>query len=330
MTGVRSSRGFTLIEILTVMAIFGMISIYVGQLLVFNERSYQQVDQATEAQQALRAISAIIERDIRHSGYMVPPMVTACGVDELNGPDTLYLTDAGAIDAQNDYLTYSGATIGGGVTAPSVGGSGVTLPLSSLVMEGAVRPAYDTDGNGTPDSDFRVGAGAIVADVSNAARGTACGTVTEVDLGAPSIKVVFRSALGAVGGAPQLIAVPANEYRLNGTNLLWNGNLLATGIEDLQVAYVFDNDGDNVIDAGEERGIGGAAYDSEDELAEFLREIRTNLVARTRLEDAEFDKGQLQRTENRSGVGVTTDGFRRRVLTTRVRLRNSGERMSVL
>ena len=322
--------GYTLIELLTVVAIFGMISIYVGQLLMLNERAYQNVDQTSASQQSLRAAMEILGRDLRHTGMMVPPIVTACGVDETDSPDRLYLTDAAAIDPQDDVTGYTGAQITG-VTDPGTGAP-VSLQLDSLIIEAptVARAAYDTDGNGANDSDFRLGGGAIVADLNDPSRGTACGDVTVVDLANDRITVDFHTDMAADGGGAQLVAVPAVGYRVNNGKLFWNGNLLADGLEDLQVAYIFDVNGDNVIDAGDIRGVTGANYDSQDLAGDLLREIRVNLVARNRLEDPDFGTGQLQRTENRSAVGVVVDGFRRRVLTSRVRLRNSGERMSVL
>ena len=51
----RRRQGFTLVELMTVMVIVGLISIFVGQLLIFNDRAYQTVDQTSESQQNLRA-----------------------------------------------------------------------------------------------------------------------------------------------------------------------------------------------------------------------------------------------------------------------------------
>jgi len=89
-------------------------------------------------------------------------------------------------------------------------------------------------------------------------------------------------------------------------------------------AYIFDLDDDNVIDApGETRSTGGAgtvAYDSEAESAEDLRELIVSLVSRARLPDPAF-VGQRQAFLNRTAVN-TPDGFRRRTIETRVRLRN--------
>lgn len=327
--------GFSLIELLTVVAIMGLVSIYVGRILTVNEQAYSATDQLSQAQQNLRAIDDLIERDLRHAGLMVPDAVAVCGVDDVNGPDTLYLSDALAIDPQDDFSTYGGAD----VTSGDASSTGVrTLTLSDLIMEPSPpnRPAYDTDGNGTNDSDFQQNGGVIIASTSNPTAGVACGTITNVNLGSSQITVNVRSNLSATAS---LIAVPAHEYRINGTQLLWNGNPLTDGIEDFQVTYVIENDGDNQVDVNNEifgdnetaahqlfnqsnPNAGSGAVTLSDSASALVREIRVNIVARTRLEDEDFTAGRFQGTENRDISGVTADGFRRRVITTKVMLRN--------
>jgi prepilin-type N-terminal cleavage/methylation domain-containing protein len=329
--------GFSLIELLTVVAIMGLVAVYMGRILTVNEKTYSSTDQLSQAQQNLRAIDDLLERDLRHAGLMVPDAVAVCGVDNINAPDVLYVSDALAIDPQGDFSTYSGATVTSG-NASSTGS--VTLTLSDLVIEPSPpdRPAYDTDGNGTNDSDFQINGGVIIASTTNPTAGVACGTVTAVNTGSDQITVDVRSDLSETAG---LIAVPAHEYRVNGTQLLWNGNALTDGVEDLQVTYIIENDDppDNQVDAANEifgddetsahqlfnqdnPNAGSGAVTLTGSAAELVREVRVNIVVRTRLEDEEFASGRFQGTENRDVSGVTADGFRRRVITTKVMLRN--------
>lgn len=317
----RRRHGFTLIELVAILAIFGIVSIYVGRILLVNERAYHTVEGTSQSQQNLRVFAELIEDNLRHAGFMVSLEASVCGVDDDTGPDMLYLSDAEAIDPGNDFDPYPGARISG---ATNVSGT-QTLTLDSLVIEPSPpnRPAYDTDGNGTPDSDFREKAGVIVADLMDPDRGTACGKVTNVDLVNGRITVEFVTSLETPDPASaDLVAVPANEYRVNGTQLLWNGKVLADGVEDLQVAYIFDLNGNNVIDAGETRGDGSGAndYDSAELDASKLREIEASVVARSRLPDPTF-VGRRQAFQNRQPP-ATTDNFRRRALETRIRLRN--------
>jgi hypothetical protein len=203
--------------------------------------------------------------------------------------------------------------------------------LDTLVLEpDTPDPSYDTDGNGVNDSDFRVNGGVIVTDLENPDRGSACGVVRNVDLGTNSITIEINSAaLGASAGAYQLIAVPALEYRITSNRLYRNNLLLADGVEDLQIAYFLDSNGNNTLDVGELKGTETwptNKYVANDSKASDLRAVRFNVVTRTRSEDERFTQGLFQATENRAAVSVQ-DGYRRRVHTAIVRMRNIGDRV---
>jgi hypothetical protein len=210
----------------------------------------------------------------------------------------------------------------------------VTLTLDSLLVEptSPSRPAYDNNGDGTNDSDFRVNGGFIVSDLDNPGRGTVCGRVTGVNLLASQVTVVVTSGnLGAVGaGTPDLVIVPAIEYRIDGNRVLRRNNVaLAKDVEDLQVAYFFDLNEDFLIASSEGRGTsGGTAYTSGALNAALLREIRINFVTRTRLEDTRFPTGVYKSLENRAAV-AGNDGYHRRVHTSTIMPRNLVNRMNV-
>ena len=325
-------HGFSLVELLLVTFLVGLLAIYIGQALSANERAYQAVDQTSESQQHLRALLDLVERDIRHAALLMPESASACGVDSTTGPDTLYLADGSAIDPDDDTAEYSGASI----TAGGVAAGTNTLTLSSLIIEPSPpsRGAYDLDGNNVNDSDFRVDGGIIIYEPANPNRGTTCGHITAIDVGAGQVTAVLKG--GITNGTGPYVAVPANEYRLVGNDIQWNGIVLAGNIEDFQVAWIFDTDGDNIVDADEIFGQGGGtAYAStgatpgttHEDHAD-LRELRVSIVARTRLEDDEFTRGRPQAFENRDGGAFANDGFRRRAMVTRIRLRNVGTRFA--
>ena len=321
--------GFTLIEMLTVVAIFGLVSMYVGRILVVNERAYHTVENTSESQQNLRVFGEMIEDDIRHAGMMVPRDTGVCGVDRTNAPDTLYVSDAAAIDPQDDFLPYTGAVITGGPWNLNTNGTSQNFTLSSLVMETAPsRPAYDADGNGVADSDFRVNGGVIIADPATPTRGNACGRITAINVVTKQITVVGVAAMAS--SASNLVAVPANEYLISGTQLRWNNIALADGIEDFQVGYIFDLNAtpNNVIDAGETRGDAGVtAYTSSELQPNRMRELQIAIVSRARLPDTTFT-GRPQARLNRGAI-TTSDGYRRRAYESRVLLRNLATRVDI-
>jgi hypothetical protein len=188
-------------------------------------------------------------------------------------------------------------------------------------------PSYDTDGNGVNDSDFRVDGGVIIVDLMDLDRGAVCGVVTHVDLATTSITVDIKTAdMPPTASAFALIAVPALEYRIDSNALFRNNLRLADGVEDLQVAYFLDTNGNNAFDPGEWYGTTIDPYVAADSDASELRAVRFNIVVRTRSEDDRFTEGFFQAKENRTVI-PGTDGFRRRVHTSIVRMRNIGDRV---
>jgi type IV pilus assembly protein PilW len=329
---VKPIRGFSLIEMLIAMAVLGVIAVYLLETFTVNNRNYVALDQTIEAQQNMRAIADLIERDLRHAGFMVPEAAAVCGIDSTSGPDTLYVSDYEAIDPGDDIVSYGGARITGGAGNVTIG-STITLILDSVIVEppSPSRPAYDTNSDGTNDSDFQRNAGVIVVDRNDASRGVACGQVRTVDAANDRIAVeVLSGTLGILTGTADLVVVPAVEYRVAGGVLFRNGVQLARGVEDLQIAYLFDLDGDGAIADDEILGrAGGTAYVAKNQSVEDLRQVRVNFVARTRIEDPKFDAGSFQALENRADV-TGNDGFRRRVHTSTVMPRNLVNRMNTV
>lgn len=328
----RRQRGFSLIELMVALAILSITVVYLLETFTVNQRAYTVLDKTVETQQNLRAVADLIERDLRHAGMMIPWEAGLCGVDNTAGPDVLYISDYTAVDPGTDMAGYSGAQITSGAVGggDNVSAGSNTLGLSSLVLEPApARPAYDADGNGTRDSDYQQNGGVIVVDRNNPTRGVACGRVTAVNVGGTAVTVTLDDDLAALGGGvANLAVVPAIEYRIDSGRLLRNGLMLARGIEDLQIAYLFDlnSDGD-VVEPTEVRGGNGTTgYTASAQSMRLLREVRLNFVARTRQETREFTAGQFVATENRTAV-AGNDGFHRRVHRSSIMPRNMVNRM---
>lgn len=332
------THGFTMVEILVAVGILGIVVAGVMQSFVVQNAAYTVVDQTTEAQQNTRAVAALLERELRMTGFMVPEAAAVCGVDAANASDVLYVTDSDAIDPAGQGDASLGANVLAGYVASA---STQTLSLGSLSLDG--NPYYDTNGSGGPDADFRVGGGAIVMDTENPGRGTACGTVVDVNPGANTIRVDFETVLGA-GAGGSLVLVPAHRYAvsdpLNGVDddgngivddstLTRDGVALVSDVDDLQIAYAIDANDDGTVDDATEYFGNGSANDYEARNTDHsdLREVRFNLVLRSRTPDREWTQGFMQATENRAAVGAG-DGFRRRVYTATVKPRNLGFRGS--
>ena len=327
----KTRAGFTLIEVTIVSVLLGILVMGAMTFFTTQKKNASINNQIVDVQQSSRLLGDLLEHDLRHAGLMVPEPAAFCAVDRLNAPDTVFVSDAGAINTTDERRHDLAGRVTGGATNITTGSQ--VLSLDTLVLEfSSPDPAYDTDANGSADSDFQVGAGTIVADAGNPERGTACGTVDAVSPGSNQITITIAgSALAATvsgSNSVDLVVIPAHIYEINGDNqLVRNGAAVADDIEDLQIAVFLDDDDDRIIDAGEYRGDGvGADFDPAAEDLSTARIIRTNLLIRTRLEDPENTGGRYQSSENRP-AGTTSDGYRRRLYTSTVLLRNIGSRV---
>jgi prepilin-type N-terminal cleavage/methylation domain-containing protein len=320
------NSGFTIIELMVASAILAIVMVFTMQIFTVNNRAYIKIDSVVDTQQSVRAISSILERDLRHAGMMVPEGAGICGKDNTDAPDLLYISDHTAINPVDAIGTFDGARILGGVTQVNSGTA--TLGLDTLVIEpDTPDPSYDTDGNGVNDSDFnKNGGGVIITDLSDPDRGSVCGLVGNVNLVTKSITIDIKTASFDAAGSATLIAVPAIEYRIDSNKLYRNGLLLADGVEDLQLAFFLDSNGNFTLDVGELYGISDNNYVAKDSDASDLRAVRFNVVTRTRSEDERFTQGFFQNMENRDAI-AGQDGYRRRVHTAIVRMRNIGDRV---
>ena len=174
--------------------------------------------------------------------------------------------------------------------------------------------------------------------------------ITDIDLGANTVRVDFQvqnapnspkpngaapggTPLGA--GAVDLVAVPAHVYWINEglpngpPQLIRDGMVLATDVEDLQIAMFYDVDDDGVVRCARVSGRRRRNAEYESGLLDNseLREVRVTVVARTRAQDPNvlanpnLANSVTQGFENRP-PGVVADGFRRRSITLTVQPRN--------
>lgn len=361
----RRSSGFSLIEVMVTAVIFAIITVFLTEMMTRQSRSYTVVEDVAETQQNLRAVANLMEREVRLTGFLVPEAAAVCGYDTASGtpdtdPDVLFVTDADALDPAGVNSLQLGVSITSGLPSFSSASASVTLDsTAALAVDG--NPFYDLDGDGTPDSDFLFTAapsrrgGVIIIDRADASRGAACGIIEGISGNTLTVDFTVDGAQpggSALGGAGvgDLVAIPAHAYWIGAAasgkpQLMRDGMVFAPDVEDLQVAFFYDVDGDGVVDgattttppfnsATEYPGSNAAnstwqssAWDGRD-----LREVRVTLVGRTRSQDPDaalnpnMRTGQPQMFENRAPFAGAPDGFRRRALTFAVQPRNVGRR----
>jgi len=329
--------GFTLLELMISVSILSVIVVGVFESLTRQHKTSIVTENVVEVQNNVRAISSLMEREIRMAGYMVPDAVAVCGLDRTTGSDELFVSETEPIVPDDARAGDMGARVetGGVAFANPTLGSEATLNVdadtSDLDDDGSLF--YDNDGNGTAEADFRVGGGFILADMGNPHRGAVCGQVTDASTTQISI-VPMAGSLTALAGSDaeeEIVIVPAARYAIaaagDGTRLERNGDLLAQGVEDFQVSFYYDVDDDGVVDAANLELPGtkdGNAYDPASWDNSELREVHFTIVVRTRATDQAFDGGSFIAKENRIAPAGGNDGFRRRIVEAAVRPRNVG------
>jgi prepilin-type N-terminal cleavage/methylation domain-containing protein len=338
--------GFTLLELLIAAAILGVVITYLMQTFSTAQKAYVVVEQVSEAQQNLRVVADLMERDLRLAGYLVPSHAAVCGVDITNGPDTLFVSNADVIlPADQLQVANFSALLSGNLGAEVTdAGAGVGGTIGGLGEDVNLAKRWvDVDGG---PADFARNQGVILVDRNDPNGRAACGVITldPVATGPSSIRLLvdfLTNDLGPMAGNPDVRAIPAHVYNITPPNpgagtpaqLYRDGVLLANDVEDLQVAYFFDLDDDRVLDAGEFQGDLGQAvgdgiavpYDSAAVDGSMLRQVQISLVTSTREDDPNDDAPAMiqQVTGNRNPATIAApDRKRRRVYSSTVRLRN--------
>ena len=335
-------RGFTLVELMLAVTMFSVVMYMTLDSFTRQHKTSIITDQIVEVQNNVRAVSSLLEREVRMAGFMVGNAASVCGVDRTTGSDELFLSETEPIVPDDERAGTLGARLATGqnwlttwpAQADVVNKTDRTLGLDSATtdLDGDGSYFYDNDDNGTPEADFRVGGGVIVGDIANPARGTACGVVIAASANSITFQIYGGQLVAHVASSDaeeDLVFVPAAHYRVNTTGFTTgrferNGDLLAEGVDDFQISFLFDDNEDDVIDAGDERGATSASsYDALDQDNSNLKEVRFSIVIRTRAGDANFNAGSFIANENRVPI-AGTDSFRRREIWGAVRPRNVG------
>ncbi len=335
-----SSAGFSLIELLVAVAVFGVIT---AQLLVVfsnQKRVFTSNERALDVQEQARLTLELISFDTRMGGFMVPSWSAVSSVDGgAAGPDRFCVSDA-------SYFDFSGAASPLDAKTKPFDGSQVTnvsadhVTVSSLDIDGSVPAGVDFLAPSAAGAGN--GGGIIIASPTE----TFCARITRIvgndiyfEDHDTNDTVEFGDATVYVAVGPQLRAVPAQVYELDPDptvlELNRNGLLLASQIEDLQVEYWLDNAGtpNGIQDADDEFPVNtlndpdppGGAIPPDMSL---VRRVRISVLARTTQEDGPGSAhgvllGGKQALANRpTPGGVVADRFRRRSFSASILPRN--------
>jgi prepilin-type N-terminal cleavage/methylation domain-containing protein len=333
----RTSAGFSLIELMIAVAVFGLIT---AQLLVVfsnQKRVYTSNERALDVQEQARLTLELISFDTRMGGFMVPRWSAVSSVDGGDdGADRFCVSDA-------SYFDFSGAPSPLDTkTLPFEGAQVVNLAADHVTVNN-----LDIDGSIPAGVDFlapsAAGAGNGGGIIISSPTETFCARITRIagndiyfeDHDTDDL-VEFGDATAYItaGVSPNLRAVPAQVYEVdqNALELNRNGLLLASQIEDMQVEYWLDAAGtpNGVQDDDDEFPVNslnnpdppGGAIPADMSL---VRRVRLSVLARTTQEDGQSAAGRLlggrPAMANRIAA-VAPDRFRRRSFSASILPRN--------
>ena len=292
---IHEQKGFTLVELMVVVAIFLFIVAAIFNAYLSQHHASVIQSQVSDMQQNARIAMDFLSKDIRMAGFGRPAgavngftdaITPAINNDATGGNNVLNGTDQ--ITVVTGYRQIS--TLAGAASADA---TTITLVANGNQFNTTTKRYICIDGVGQIDNYEVTGIAGNVLTVS------------------PALHRAYQA------DAPALL-VKAITYSVNDAGFLTrNENTgggaqpLAPNIEDLQFAYQLADD----------------TWSNAPANPEDIRAVRINVLARTRFEDHSPGQagtiGQRPDIEDHD-VNNVTDGFRRRLLTSVVEVRNLG------
>jgi prepilin-type N-terminal cleavage/methylation domain-containing protein len=307
-------KGFTLIELVIVLVLIGFVVIAIYSIFISQHKSYVVQDLVAEAQQNARAGLNRMVKDIRMAGYGVP-----------DGTDFVINATNGGVDS----IEFR-ANIG-----------------ASTYLTAAITAAGDQDLSVNDSSDFVIGDTVNILDYKS--HLIAAATISGISANKLTVTgLAFEAGFsGSISGNLVHTAFSTITYAIN--DMVLNRNTgggaqpLAENIEDLQLVYAYDSDGDRILDADAGDVIVAIDSDDGDDLdrrvnddgttealgaaVDFscIRGICVNLVARTQKKDNDWTGGEKFDLFDHTPAATQDDEkYFRRLLSTTIGVRNAG------
>ena len=311
-------KGFTVVELLVAMAISAIVITAIYSTYLSQNKSYAIQEEVAAMQQNCRVAMEMITRDVRMAGYFGCKGDTI--TNTLAGSSTNDYTSAPVVGVNNDadggnsikdgtdqiFLKYADTSENIEVTAPYMSDTSAAIHVDDSGSLAAFDIVVISDCNHT--SIFQItnispGAGKTI--VHNTGVGSPGNTTKDLEH-----QFMGNSFIMRLHNISYYVDTDNNLIRSDHGN----PQPLAENIEDLQFAYIFeDGDEANIPDDTD-------ADDTND--AEDVRAVRINVLARTGKVDPAFT-GRRPAIEDHAAAGGT-DHYRRRLLTSVIRVRNMG------
>jgi prepilin-type N-terminal cleavage/methylation domain-containing protein len=322
-------NGFTLVELLIVVAITGIVLAAVYTTFIVQQRSFVAQDQVAETQVSSKIAFDILVDKIRTAGFGYPTTETP----DINGVTGIIATgDAG------DGNSPDSITVVGGFKA--LGTIGLPTGQSNVEIEQKDGTGYYLDVCYDSTTVFNTSNmshlsidGVFYAEVIsiNNTGGSADCDFDGINETVPRLYLDRPVSIAFPVDRP-LYLIEDIQFILNGSDLQISSpsatNTLASNIDDIQFAYAIDSDDDGEIDDQN----GNGTIDPGDYInpplptgADIIA-VRANLVARVANPDPTLDPDTKPYAsgiilENGSTIGAG-DNIRRRIWSTEIVLRN--------
>jgi len=311
----HSDAGFSLIEVMSALVILAIAMTAVFATFISQQKSFTTQSRVAEMQQNLRQAVEYMSRDIRMAGYgipdnvIIPNNIIATGVtsirslypkDNTVGPDQIYILylfdmDTNQRSTWNTALMASGA---GTVTVDNTDGFFPTTGELVIVTDGINAQLFQSVSKTATALNF--GGGVY--------QGTANNTY---GLGPPPSTVAkARFARYYIDNTTDPAHPTLMVDRMGGAA----AQPVADDIEDMQLTYGTDLNGNDVIDSGE--------WTPTPANLSQIRQVRLQFIARTRLPEAGWS--ETRPALGNRAAGTTPDGYRRRTYDIVIDVRNSG------
>jgi type IV pilus assembly protein PilW len=312
----KSEAGFSLVEVMSALAILAVAMTAVFATFITQQQSFTVQNRVVEMQQNLRQAAEYMTRDIRVAGYGIPDNVTipnnlvATGVVTMR---SIYARDGGTTGPDEIYVMY---LYDMDLSQPPTSITG-TVPLSTtpfpvLSITGFVPGELVLLTNGVRADLFQVDNGAVANPIAhtqgnyNLAGNHGSFPGAGYDNGSVLSKARF------VRFFIDNTTDPAHPTLMVDRMTGEAAQPLSDDIEDMQLTYGLDTGTDGIVDTWTV----SPANPSQ------VRQVQIQLLARTRIPDRKWSETRPA-LGNRTGGG-TADGYRRRIVTVVIDVRNSG------
>jgi type IV pilus assembly protein PilW len=253
----KQQGGFTLIELMISLAIFGLLSLGAFSVLSSGQRTAVQNDQTVQVQQNVRLAMDLISRDLRMAGYGNP------AANSLGGcTNHLNATDNGPLGLLSDQISVMTVNEQVGTVAVDfsagnvlrVRGMNNAAPNVANQSVITIEGVFTAQVNGAPS--------VVDSQTSDLTLGKTGSPATPQGISAPQVFLAGTPVLTLTCVTYTVSGAGANPpYQLMRATAGAAAVALVDGIEALQFAYAVDTNKDGVID---DQGGSAAGFDCLD------------------------------------------------------------------